>query len=72
MYSTRRLKMKKQLRTAERVFIITLLITLLVCPGLYAAEETLPTPEEIIAKNIEAIGGIKALKKIKSKKLLEL
>ncbi|MGD9160790.1 MAG: hypothetical protein PVG39_20395 [Desulfobacteraceae bacterium] len=64
--------MKKQLRTAERVFIITLLITLLVCPGLYAAEETLPTPEEIIAKNIEAIGGIKALKKIKSKKLLEL
>ena len=60
--------MKKQLGTAEGVFVIAILITLLMCPRLYAAEETLPTPEEIIAKNIEAIGGIKALNKIKNKK----
>ena len=39
-------------------------------PGLYAAEEILPTPEEIIAKNIEARGGIKALKKIKTRKIV--
>ena len=67
-----RKKMKKQLRAAETVFIITLLITFLVCPGRYAAEETLPTPEETIAKNIEAIGGIKALKKIKNKKIVTI
>lgn len=41
--------MKKQLRATEKVFIITLLITFLVCPGFYAAEEMLPTPEEIKA-----------------------
>jgi len=64
--------MKKQLRAAEGVFVIVILITLLVCPGLYAAEETLPTPEEIIAKNIEAIGGINALKKIKNKKIVTI
>ena len=62
--------MIKILKVAEWLFINTILITLLVCSGLYAAEETLPTPEEIIAKNIEAIGGIKALKKIKNKKIV--
>jgi len=62
--------MKKQLRAAKGVFIITSLITFLVCPGLYAEQETLPTPEEIIAKNIEAIGGIQALNKITNKKII--
>ena len=61
--------MKKQLRSAESVFVIVILITAIVCPGLYAAEVTLPTPEEIITKNIEAIGGIKTLKKIKTRKI---
>lgn len=56
--------MKNNLRMAEGVFIVTLLITLLLCQGLFAAEETLPTPEEIIAKNIEAIGGKDACEKI--------
>ena len=64
--------MKKQLIAAVGVFIITILTILLVCPGLYTAEETLPTPEEIIAKNIEAIGGIKALNKIKNKKTVTI
>ena len=58
--------MKNILRVAEGLFINTILITLLVCSGLYAAEETLPTPEEIIAKNIEAMGGKEARKKIKN------
>ena len=62
--------MKKHLRAAERVGIIVMFITLLVSAGLYAAEETLPTPEEIIAKNIEAIGGINALKKIQNRKIV--
>ena len=56
--------MKRHLRASEGVFIITLLITFLVCPGLYAAEEALPTPEENITNNIEAIGGKEALKNI--------
>ncbi len=64
--------MKRQLRAAEKVGITVIIITLLVCRGLYAAEETLPTPEEIIAKNIEAIGGLKALKKIKNKKTVTI
>ena len=63
--------MKNKLRVFEGIIISTLLITFLVCPGLYAAEETLPTPEEIIAKNIESIGGIKALNKIKNKKIFK-
>ena len=58
------------LREAIGVFIMVILITLLVCPGLYAAEEILPKPEEIIAKNIEAMGGKKAHEKIKSKKIV--
>ena len=58
--------MKRQLSAKGGVFLIMILIIFLACPGLYAAEETLPTPEEIIAKNIEAIGGINALKKIKN------
>ena len=62
--------MKNILRVAEGLFINTILIILLVSTGLFATEETLPTPEEIIAKNIEAIGGIKALKKIKNKKIV--
>ena len=62
--------MKTHLRTAEGIFITLILVTFLVCPGLYAAEETLPTPGEIIAKNIEAIGGRKALKNIKNKKFI--
>jgi hypothetical protein len=62
--------MKKQLRAAEVIIITTIFITLLLCQGLYAAEETLPTPEEIIAKNMEAIGGINALNKIKNKKIV--
>jgi hypothetical protein len=62
--------MKKKLRIAEGVFIVTLLITLLLGQELFEAEETLPTPEEIIAKNIEAIGGVKALKIIKNKKIV--
>ena len=61
--------MKRHLKAAEGVFIIIILITFLVCPGIYAAEETLPKPEEIIAKNIEARGGKKALKKIKNRKI---
>lgn len=62
--------MKRHLKTAKGVFIIIISITFLVCQGIYAAEETLPIPEEIIAKNIEAMGGIKALKKIKNKKIV--
>ncbi|MFC1840587.1 hypothetical protein ACFL1N_13475 [Thermodesulfobacteriota bacterium] len=64
--------MKKILKVAEGLFINTILITLLVCSGVYAAEETLPAPEEIITKNIEAIGGIKALNKIKNKKIVTI
>ena len=60
--------MKKILRVAEGFFINTILITFLVCPGLFAAEEILPTPEDIIVKNNEAMGGKEALKKIKNKK----
>jgi zinc protease len=60
------------LRVLEGVFINTILIILLVSPGLFAADETLPTPEEIIAKNIEAMGGIKALKKIKNIKIVTI
>ena len=66
MYHNRRLKMKKQLILTKGAFIFATLFTLLVCPGHYAAEETLPTPEEIIAKNIEAMGGKEARKKIKN------
>ncbi len=64
--------MKKHIKSIYGVFIIVIFITLLVCSGLYAAEEILPTPEEIIAKNIEAMGGIKALKKIKNKKIVQI
>ncbi len=64
--------MKKQLRAAERVFIITILITFIVCHWLYAAENTLPGPEEIIAKNIEAMGGKEARKKIKNIKTVTI
>ncbi len=56
--------MKKQLILTKGAFIFATLFTLLVCPGLYAAEETLPTPEEIIAKNIEAMGGRDARKNV--------
>jgi zinc protease len=62
--------MKRHLKAAEGVFIIILLITFLVCPGLNAAEETLPKPEEIITKNIEVQGGREALKKIKNRKII--
>jgi hypothetical protein len=68
--SNRRYKMKRHLKAAEGVFIIIMLITFLVCPGIYAAEETLPKPEEIIAKNIEAVGGIKAFKIMKNRKVV--
>lgn len=62
--------MKRHLKAAVGVFIIIILTTFLVCPGLYAAEETLPKPEEIIAKNIVAMEGIKDLKRIKNKILV--
>ena len=58
--------MNNILRVAEGLFINTILIILLVSSGLFAAEETLPTPEEIIEKNIEAMGGKEARKKIKN------
>ena len=64
--------MKNILRVAEGLFINTILIILLVCPGLYGAEDTLPTPEEIIAKNIETMGGKEAFKKIKNKKMVQI
>lgn len=62
--------MKKQSREAVGVFIMSILITLLVCPVLYAAEEILPTPEKILAKNIEAMGGKEVLKKIYNRKIV--
>ena len=62
--------MKRHLRAAEGVFIIVILITFLIYPLLHAAAESLPKPEEIIAKNIEAMGGKKAHDKIKSKKIV--
>ena len=62
--------MKRYLKAAKGIIITAICITFLVCPGLYAAEETLPTPEEIIAKNIEALGGKKALKKIYNRKIV--
>jgi len=49
-----------------------ILFSFIVCPGLYAAEETMPTPEEIIAKNIEAIGGKEALKNIINIKMFSI
>lgn len=64
--------MKKQLRAAEGVFIITILITFLVCYGLCAAEETLPSAEEIVAKNIEAVGSKEAINKIYNKKTVTI
>ena len=63
--------MKNILKVVEGFFITTILLAFLVCQGLYAAEEKLPTPEEIIAKNIEAMGGKEALKKIKNKKIVK-
>ena len=65
-------KMKRHLRAAEGVFIITILITFLVCSGLYAAEEILPTPEEIIAKYFEAMGGKEAREKIYNRKIVRI
>lgn len=61
--------MKRHLKAAEGIFIIIILTIFLVCPGFYAAEETLPKPEVIIAKNIEVQGGREALKKIKNRKI---
>ena len=62
--------MKISIRGAIGVFIMMILIIFLVSTDFLAAEETLPTPEEIIAKNIEAMGGKKALEKIKNRKIV--
>jgi hypothetical protein len=47
--------------------VIEILVTL-ICSNLYATEEGLPTPEQIIEKNIRATGGKEAYEKIKNRK----